>query len=270
MAVLNALRRTPGALQRNPVLFVPVLVIMLFQVPQLVLQSINPLLASVASLGLSLVFIIVIPFFQGGIIGMADEALDGRTSLDSFVREGKSNYVSLLVAYLLLLAINFAIGIVGFFVALFGGVALLANGGEGPNFVALAIIGVIVALLVLAYLVVVFFIQFYGQAIVIDDLGAVDGLKHSYAVVRSHLVSVLGYSVLVGILGGLAGGVFAIASMLVSPQSTTVLSLPQLSMVGTIGVALLIVVLGALFGGFFGVYSVAFYRTIDSGVTDGS
>jgi len=42
MAVLSALRRTPGALQRNPVLFVPVLVIMLFQVPQVVLQSIDP------------------------------------------------------------------------------------------------------------------------------------------------------------------------------------------------------------------------------------
>jgi len=270
MAVLNALRRTPGALQRNPVLFVPILVIMLFQVPQLVLQSINPILASVASLGLSLVFMIVIPFFQGGIIGMADEALDGRTSLDSFVREGTSNYVSLLVAYLVLLAVNIAIGIVGFFVALIGGVALFANGGEGPNFVAFAIVGVIVALFVLAYLVVVFFIQFYGQAIVIDDLGAVDGLKHSYAVVRGRLVSALGYSVLVGILGGLAGGVFAIASMLVFPQSTTVLSLPQLSVVAAVGVALLIVVFGALFGGFFGVYSVAFYRTIDSGVTDGS
>ena len=270
MAVLTALRRTPGALQRNPVLFVPVLVVMLFQIPQLVLQTINPLLASVASLGISLVFIVVIPFIQGGLIGMADEALDGRTSLDRFVSEGKSNYVSLLVAYLVLLAINFAIGIVGFIAALFGGVALLANGGGGPRTAVLAVIGVIVGLLVLAYLVVVFFIQFYGQAIVIDDLGAVDGLKHSFAVVRRNLVSTLGYSVLVGILGGLAGGVFAVALMLVSPQSTTVLSLPQLSVVGTVGVALLIVVLGTLFGGFFGVYSVAFYRTIDSGAIGGS
>jgi hypothetical protein len=100
MAVLSALRRTPGALQRNPILFVPVLVITLFQVPQLVLQSINPLLASVVSLEFSLIFILVKPFFQAGIIGMADEALDGRTSLESFLREGKVNYVSVLVACL--------------------------------------------------------------------------------------------------------------------------------------------------------------------------
>jgi hypothetical protein len=39
---------------------------------------------------------------------------------------------------------------------------------------------------------------------------------------------------------------------------------------GGVGTAVLIGVFGALFGGFFGVYSVAFYRTIDSGVTDGS
>jgi hypothetical protein len=270
MAVLNALRRTPGALQRNPVLFVPVLVLMLFQVPQLVLQSISPLLASVVSLGLSLVFVFVMPFFQAGIIGMADEALDGRTSLECFLREGKDNYVSVLVAYLVLVAVNFAIGFAAFIVAIPIGFAVFSDLHGGVGIAVLAVAGLIAVVVVLAYLLFVFFIQFYGQAIVIDDLGAVDGLKHSYAVVRRNLVSALGYSALVGILGGLAGGVFAIASMLVSPQSTALLSLPRLPVVATVGVALLVVVLGALFGGFFGVYSVAFYRTIDSGVTDGS
>jgi hypothetical protein len=270
MAVLNALRRTPGALQRNPVLFVPVLVIMLFQVPQLVLQSINPLLASVVSLGLSLVFIFVMPFFQAGIIGMADEALDGQTSLESFLREGKANYVSVLVAYLVLVAVNFAIGFAAFVMAIPIGFAVFSDLQGGVGVAVLAIAGLIALLVGLAYLLFIFFIQFYVQAIVIDDLGAVDGLKHSYAVVRRNLLNAFGYSVLVGVLGGLAGGVFAIASMLVSPQSTTVLSLPQLSVVATVGVALLIVVFGALFGEFFGVYSVVFYRTINSGVTDGS
>jgi hypothetical protein len=270
MVVLNALRRTPGALQRNPVLFVPVLVLMLFQVPQLVLQSINPLLASVVSLGFSLVFVFVMPFFQAGIIGMADEALDGRTSLESFLREGKANYVSVLVAYLVLVAVNFAIGFAAFIMAIPIGFAVFSDLRGDVGIAVLAIAGLIAVVVVLAYLLFVFFIQFYGQAIVIDDLTAVDGLKHSYAVVRGHLASTLGYTVLVGVFGAVAGGVFGVASILVSPRTTTVLSLPQLSMVSTVGVALLIVVLGALFGGFFGVYSVAFYRTIDSGVTDGA
>jgi hypothetical protein len=175
-----------------------------------------------------------------------------------------------LVAYLVLVAVNFAIGFAAFIMAIPIGFAVFSDLRGGVGIAVIAIAGLIAVIVVLAYLLFVFFIQFYGQAIVIDDLGAVDGLKHSYTVVRGHLASALGYSVLVGVLGGLAGGVFAIASMLVSPQSTTVLSLPQLSVVSTVVVALLLVVLGALFGVFFGVYSVAFYRTIDSGVADGS
>ena len=110
MVVLNALRRTPGALRRNPVLFVPILVISLFQVPQLALQAVNPLLSSIVSLGLSLVLLVVMPFFQGGLIAMADEALDGRTAVQTFIEAGKTNYVSILVASLALMAVNFVLG----------------------------------------------------------------------------------------------------------------------------------------------------------------
>lgn len=262
MAVLKALRQTPRALQRNPVLFVPVLVIMLFQIPQLLLQAVNPLIASVVSLVLSLVFIFIMPFFQGGIIGMADEALNGRTSLDRFFTDGKANYVSIFVAYLLLIAVNFAIGIIAFFVAIFGGLTLFTDAAGGVSLAVLAVIGVIVAILGLAYLLFLFFIQFYGQAIVLDNRGAIDGIKHSISVVHQHLVSTLGYSILVGVLGGIAGLVFGGASILISPQSTNTVTLPHVSLAGSVGVALLIVVLGSLFGGFFGVYSVAFYRAI--------
>ncbi|MFC7174451.1 hypothetical protein ACFQL0_16020 [Haloplanus litoreus] len=178
---------------------------------------------------ISLVFIFIMPFFQAGIVGMADEALDGQTSLESFVREGKSNYVSILVVSLVLVAVNFALGFVAFFVAIFGGFAAYSDTG-GVGIGVLVIIGLIVALVVLAYLLVLFFVQFYSQAIVIDDLGAVGGLKHSVSVVRHHLVSTLGYSVLVGILGGIAGGVFAIGSLLTSPQSPSTLPLPQVSL----------------------------------------
>jgi len=155
---------------------------------------------------MSLVFLVVMPFFHGGLIAMADEALDGRTALQTFVDDGKANYVSLLVAYLALMAVNFALGMVAFFVALFGGIFVLGGGGlESASLAVLAAIGIVVAIVVLLYLLVLFFLQFYGQAIVLEDMGAVDGLKHSASVVRHHLVSTLGYSVLVGILGGVFG-----------------------------------------------------------------
>ena len=263
MAVLNALRRSPSALRRNPVVLVPILVISLLQVPQLALQAGDPLLSSVVSLGVSLVFLVVTPFFHGGLIAMADEALDGRTALQTFIDDGRTNYVSLLVAYLALVAINFALGMVAFFVALFGGIFVLGSGGlESASIAVLAVIGIVVAVVVLLYFLALFFLQFYGQAIVLEEMGAVDGLKRSVSVVRQHLVSTLGYSILVGILGGIFGGVFGVLSLLLSPQSAAALHLPELSLPLVAVVGLLVLVVGTLFGGFFGVYSVSFYREL--------
>ena len=263
MAVLNALRRTPNGLIQNPILFVPVLVVMLFQVPQLVLQSVNPVLSSILSLVASLLFLIIMPFFQGGLIGMADEALNGHTSLRTFVDDGKSNYVSILVAYLALMAINFVLGMIGFFVAITGGVFFLGGGGGGSASTAVfAVIGVVIALVVLLYLLLIFFVQFYGQAIVLEDDGAVDGFKRSVSVVRHHIVSTLGYTILGGIFGGLAGLVFGAASILMSPQSAPMFNLPAPSLPLVAAVGIIVLVGGTIFGGFFALFSVSFYRTI--------
>jgi hypothetical protein len=263
MVVLNALRRTPGALRRNPVLFVPILVISLFQVPQLALQTVNPLLSSIVSLGLSLVFLVVMPFFQGGLIAMAGEALDGRTALQTFMEAGKTNYVSILVAYLALMAVNFVLGMIGFFVGVIGAVFVLESGSlASANFATLAVIGLIVAIVVLLYLILLFFLQFYGQAIVLDDMGAVDGLKHSVSVVRQHILSTLGYSILVGVLGGMFGGIIGVFSLLLSPESTTAFHLPELSLPLLVVVGLLSLVVSVVFGCLFTVYSVSFYREL--------
>ncbi|MFB6123677.1 MAG: hypothetical protein ABEJ78_09500, partial [Haloferacaceae archaeon] len=103
---------------------------------------------------------------------------------------------------------------------------------------------------------------FYGQAIVLDGHSAIDGLKHSVAVVREHLVSTLGYSVLVGVFGGLAGLGLGLLSALSSAQSGELAALPHLSLAASLGIAVVVVALGTLVGGFFGVFSVAFYRSI--------
>ena len=263
MAVLNALCRTPAALRRNPVVLVPILVILLVQVPQLILQAVNPLLSSVVSLGLSLGFLVVLPVFQGGLIAMADEALDGRTSLQTFVDEGKANYVPFLVAYLALVAVSSVLGMVTVLAALFGGLFVIGSGGlDSANIAVLAGIGLIVAVVVLLYFLALFFIQFYGQAIVLEDTGAVDGIKRSVSVVREHLVSTFGYTVLVGLFGGVFGGVVGVFPLLLSPRAPTTLPLPELSLsiVGLGG--LIVLAVGTLFGGFFGVYSVSFYREL--------
>ncbi|WP_256288499.1 hypothetical protein [Halobellus inordinatus] len=273
MAVLTALRQSPGALLRNPVLFVPILALMIVQFPILLLQSVNPLLASVASAALSLVFVAAMPFVQGGLFAMADEALGGRTALDTFVAAGKQYYVAILIAYLVLVAVNFVFGMFGFAASIAGGVLFLGSGGfQSANLAALAVIGVVVAVALLAYLLIVFFVQFYGQAIVLEDRDAVDGLKRSVGVVRGNLLSTFGYTVLAGVVGGLLGSVFAVSSYFLTPSTTPgstmgpgmAAAAPQTSasIAGLAGVTALIVVLGTLFGGFFTVFSVSFYREI--------
>lgn len=264
MAVLNALRETPSALLRNPVVLLPVFVLSALQLPQLVLQSINPLLSSLVSLVVSLLMIVAVPFFQGGLVGMSAEALDGRTSLATFLDVGKSRYVSLLGAYLLMFALNLVLGLAVLVPLLIGGVVLggLGLGGGGParaSLVVLAVVGIVAVIVLLAYLLLVFFLQFYGHAIVLEDLGAIDGLKRSASRVRHNLLPTLGYSVLVGVLGGVAGIVFGAGSWLTTPETASLLGLPSPSLPAVVAIALVITALATGFGAFLAVYSVAFY-----------
>jgi hypothetical protein len=271
MAVFAALRRSPGAVVRNPVLLVPILAVALVQLPTIILQSVNPLLASVASLVVSLVFVAVIPFVQAGLLSMADEALDGSTSLATFVDSGKRHYVPVLVAYLAILAVNAGIGMIGLVVALAGGAVALGAGATGLALPVVAAVGVLVALVVLGYLAVIFLVQFYGQAIVLEDLGAVDGLKRSVAVVRGNLAGSLGYAVVAGILGGVVGAVVGVGSALTSAGRTpsgggaappTAGLLPEVSLPVIVAVSVGAVALLALVSGVLTVFSVAFYREI--------
>ncbi|GAA0232957.1 DUF7847 domain-containing protein [Halobaculum roseum] len=272
MALQTALQRTPSTLVDNPVLFVPVLALTLVQVPQLLLQSSAPLIASLVSLAASALYLVAVPFFQAGIIGMADEALDGRTSLSTFVAAGKEHFVSVFVVYLILLVVNVALGMIAFVAGIVGVVSLLGSlptGAPDPggvNVALLAAVAVVVLAVMLAYLVVAFLIQFYGQAIVIDGYDAIESITHSAGVVRRNVVSVLGYSVLVGVLAGGFGLVIGLGSALAAPQfgagapvDPFVVSMPSL---GAVAISAVTVVLGTLFGGFFGTLSVAYYREL--------
>lgn len=263
---LNSLRQTPSTLLENPILFVPVVILMAFQVPQLALQSTNPFLSGIVSLGLSSVFIVVMPFFQGGLIGMADEAIDRRTTFQTFIEEGKSNYVSILVAYFGLMAINFLLGMIAFVGVIFGGALLFQNGDpQSVTTGGLAVVSLIVAIVFLMYLLLLFFAQFYGQAIVLDGRNVVGGFKQSISVVRHHLVSTLGYSLIGAIVGGLAGIIFTAASVILSPQPPAMFALPDPSLPIVVSTALIVALAGVLVGGFLTVYSVSFYRAITGG-----
>ncbi|MFC7203084.1 hypothetical protein ACFQJC_06135 [Haloferax namakaokahaiae] len=271
MGALQALSTAGDTVRRNPVLFVVAAAFSLLQIPGLVAQTINPLLGSIVSLVFSGLLIFIVPFFFGGIIGMANEAIGGRTSIDTLVSEGKSHYVSLLVTYFGLLLLNLLLGFVGVFVLVFGGAFVLSSSSQ-PGITPFAVLGVLGLGVFLIYFVVLFFVQFFGHAIVIDDLQAVDGLKRSVSVVRQNLLSALGYTILVSIGGGVMGLLGAAYSVLTTPSVSesaatpavpaSPLGVPSVGIVGTVVFLVLLVVLSGLFGGFFAAYSTAFYRSI--------
>ncbi|MFB6109044.1 MAG: hypothetical protein ABEJ82_09455 [Haloplanus sp.] len=276
MAVFRALQTAAGATRRNLVLFAVAAAYGLVQIPQLAAQAFQPMLAGVVSLAMSALLVFVLPFYFAGIIGMANEAIDGRTSLDTLIDAGKRYYVSVFVVYLLIFGVSFVLGVVAFLVAIVGvGAGLGAAQSGGGTGGAVLVAGLVVAVIGLLYLVVVFFTQFFGHAIVVDDLGAVDGLKRSVGAVRDNLLATLGYTILVAVVGGLFGVFGALFGLLTSaglggqtaPAAPSAATTPTAALpsVGLAGVAALLVVyvVGAgVFGGFFAAYSTAFYREI--------
>ena len=266
MAALKSLPPAVGALLRNPVLIVLVGLYGLIQLPQLLLQPSQPILAAVVSLGASGVLLLAMPFIQGGLLGMADEALSGRTNLGTFIAEGKRNYVRLLLGYLAIFAINLILGFVAFFAIIIGGIGFgLAAGNGQPNLAVLAVVAVVGLLALFAYLLFAFFIQFYGHAVVLSGSELVAGFKQSVALVRQNLLSTFGYSLILLVGGVVIGGISGLASFVFTPQPADLpFSLPEFS-TALVAVAAIVYVVGiALLGGFYATYSVSFYRSIEA------
>lgn len=265
MALVTALRDATNGLARNPVLFAATGVFVLLQVPLFAGRLLGPV-ASLAVSSLSgLVFVLVTPFFQAGLVAMADEAIDGRTRLGTLTERGREHYVTMLVAYLVLVGVNSVVGfvvLVGVFVV---GILVVASAGAGGvSPVLLAVAGVVGLVLVVLYAALLFLVQFYGQAIVVDGADSLESFQRSAGLVRDNLASTLGYTVLVAVVGSLFGLVGGLASLLTSAQqpAVEVPALPELSTAGTVGLLVAVLVVSIPVSAFTLTLSVAFYRTL--------
>ncbi|THE62731.1 hypothetical protein D8Y22_21935 [Salinadaptatus halalkaliphilus] len=263
MAVIRSLKRTPSLLLEHPIVFVPVLlygiVQLALQVPQLYAQSIDPFLSIGLSLALGVVSIFVFPFFQGGLLGMANDAATGdRTSIARFFAHGKTNYVSLLGAYLLVFAIGVTVSIAVMFGIFAGAIGFIASEGSLAVIAGIALVGFAFVVL---YIVVVTAIHFYGHAIVIENARAIEGFKRSVALVRSNLYQIGGYVGLMLVGGAIVTGI-SVAVMLVAFPTTPTdpTATPDLGpvLLGYGGSTLLT----SVFGTVYLIFSVVFYRAI--------
>ena len=270
MAVVQALQAASNALRRNPIIIGLLIIISLLQLPTQLVQIADPIASTAINAVYSLAFIIATPFIFGGAIGIADEALDGRTSFDTFVDTGKRYYKSMFGAYLLVIGAGIGLSIVASLisiavVAVMGIASGGMSGGMTPMLIGMFLTGTAVFLLVL--FVPLFFVQFYGQAIVLDEESAVSGFQHSFGLVRQNLISVFGYSVLVFVGGLFFGLLVSIPSTLLSLQATQVpisVPLPELSLTVTVVLTFVGNIVFGILGSLFLVFSVAFYRTLES------
>ncbi len=279
MGAVSALRTTGGALAHNPVVFVGTFLVAivqaLAQAPQLAARTFaNPGVSLLVSVLAPIVVFFLTPFLLAGVLGMAEEAVGGGTSLGTFVRVGKSRYVALLLATLLYAVLSFVIAIaliivVAIVVLVFG--VTTGGGGGDPNLAIAAAIALVVLALVVGFLLFVFFLQFYAVAVVVDEAGITESFTRSYRLVRRNILSTLGYNVLSALVSVLvalpflavaAGAVVLTGSVPSMPPATT----PSASMgfdpsplviaVGAVGLVLVQLLTSAITR----TYSVAFYR----------
>lgn len=261
MTALHSLRPAVGGLIRNPILLVITGVFALIQIPQLILQSQSPLISTVVSLLMTGVLLIVLPFYQGGVIGMSNEALTGTARVSSMIEAGKSNYVALLLSYLAILAVNIVFGVAVALVAVGGGLGFLVGDGQ-PNLAVLAVVGLLGLGLLLVYFLFVISIQFYAHAIVLNNTDVIEGFKRSVRLVRENKLSVTGYTIIMFLGGAVLGLGSGAASLVFSPELGVGSALPEFSLPFVIFGLVLYIGIAAVFGAFYGMYSVSFYQNV--------
>lgn len=261
MALTKSLRRAPGLLREQPVLFVPMAVFALLQIPQLYLETLDPLVSMAASLLFTGVLVFVSPLFWAGTLGMANDAATGRhTSLGRFRAHAKAFYISMLVGYLFIFGVS-----VGFsfliMLAAFVVLAVVISGSTG--LAGMVAVGGAVALLALAFMIGLFAVHFFGHAIVVEGSGAVEGLQRSVEVVRSNLKSMLGYGALSVGFGGAVGLLYAGVLLWAFPQASEPgepAPMPDL-VPALLGSATTVVVVAA-FSTFWVAFTVLYYRAL--------
>ncbi|MFB6107880.1 MAG: hypothetical protein ABEJ82_03440 [Haloplanus sp.] len=297
MPAIESLRTSVGALSRNPVVFLAGLLYAVVVLPQRALQLAQIPFAPTA---LQVVTFFVTPFVVAGLLGMAADALDGEAALDTLSAVGRDRYVPLLIGTFVRFVIQIAFTVafvVAALVVVFGtglGAGAVQGGVGGVGTGALAVAVAVFGVLVLAYVLVFFFVQFFAVAIVVDEADPIEGFKRSVGLVRSNLLSTLGYSVVVlvaGVLsnlpvtgfvlyrlasagalsgGGPGAGAGAGAGGFAPGATATALSL---STPEVLALSLVSVLATALFLTFQQTYAAAFYRrhtqSVEERVLDG-
>ena len=195
MATIQSLTEAVGVLKRNPVVFVAGLIYAVVLLPQSALSALNiPLVPTL----LQILTFFITPFIVAGILGMTYEGRVRETSLDTFTKIGKKKYVSLLAGNLVIFVITVVFILLMVLLSfLVVGIGFAAASAESALAGGVGIVSIAVFLAaILVFLLVMFFLQFWGPAIVADNVGVGPGFQRSVGLVKRNLLPTLGFGVL--------------------------------------------------------------------------
>jgi len=209
---IEALPKGVKNVQRNPMLFLIGFGVLLAMVPLLIVGGIIAIIAAFVPVVGQLIarLVVAVPLktlLLGGMVGAAGAGFAGSVSFGDYTSAVRDNFASLAGAFALyevvLFVFGIGFGIVFFFV--FGlGSALMAPTGDSTAAMAglgFGMIAVAIAAVVLIFLYAVVF-QFLDVAVVLGGKDATGAFKESWRLTREAPLSVLGYTVMRGLIGG--------------------------------------------------------------------
>lgn len=198
--------------------------------------------AAIPLLLVSLVFVIISIFVQGGALGLIKDAIKGgQMKLAAMPQYGAKYFVRLLVLGLFILAIILVITIIA---ALMIAVAAPLNNQIVTGIVI--VIAIAIAIAAALYLFIPFILSPY--AVVCDELGVIEALKKSIAVGRKPFTKVFSLLLLTLVLVLIALGVGFVIGLLVGLVSAV---LPA-----TVG-RIIMIVASSVVNGYLGVVATA-------------
>lgn len=153
-------------------------------------QRMNPQL-----IGLSLVFILINIFLQGGLFGVLKDAVvsDGAPVLNNFVKYSRKFFIRFLgLGVVIILAVALSALVIGTIFSLSVVVKnIILN-------IVLVSLGIILTLIALYYLFL-FFLSPY--VLVVDDIGVFKALKNSLQFIKKHFLKMVGLTTILVLIG---------------------------------------------------------------------
>jgi hypothetical protein len=175
-------------------------------IPQLLPQYIQNIDMIIAAVIITVISVLLISaFFTAGAIGMAKEATErGRTSLSDMKEYGKRKFISLLFANLIVGLIMLA-GVIFLIPGILYILPNITTLSELPPEVmlpALALFGLGFLIMFIYALLISIMFALSPYAVVIDDLGAVEGVKSGFKFFLSHKLDIFLLWLVVLVVGG--------------------------------------------------------------------